>query len=238
MNRHERGVVVVGAAGDLGRALCKGFLEDGFTVFAADIAPVDPAARIVPVRVDVTDRGQVLGLAERASVETRLEAWVNAAGIFTPCPVAEADEAEWQRILAVNLTGTWHGCAAALAALTRAGGGRIVNVGSVSGQIGGVGVHPAYGASKAGVHALTRTYALEGARHGVLCNAVAPGLIEGSMSSEFNARQRDRMLQANPMRRLARMDEIAHVIRFLAGASNTYMNGAIVPVNGGAYMSA
>ena len=150
--------------------------------------------------------------------------------------MADADEAGWHRILAVNLTGTWHGCAAALPALARAGGGRIVNVGSVSGQIGGIAVHPAYGASKAGVHALTKTYALEGARHGVLCNAVAPGLIEGSMSGEFEARQRERMAQANPMRRLARMDEIARVIRFLAGASNTYMNGAIVPVNGGAYM--
>jgi len=238
MNQQGRGVVVLGAAGDLGRALCSGLVEDGFTVFAADIAPIDAAAHIVPVRVDVTERGQVLALAQRASAETRLGAWVNAAGIFTACSVVDADEAEWQRILAVNLTGTWHGCAAGLAALARAGGGRIVNVGSISGQIGGVGAHPAYGASKAGVHALTKTYALEGARHGVLCNAVAPGLIEGSMSGEFNARQRERMTQANPMRRLARMDEIANVIRFLAGASNTYMNGAIVPVNGGAYMPA
>lgn len=236
MSDRARGVVVTGAAGDLGQALCSGFLDDGFTVFAADVASIDAAARVVPMRVDVTDRGQVFELAERALVETRLEAWVNAAGVFAACPVVDADEAEWQRILAVNLTGTWHGCAAALSALARGGGGRIVNVGSVSGQVGGVGVHPAYGASKAGVHALTKVYALEGGRSGVLCNAVAPGLIEGSMSGEFNARQRERMVQANPMRRLARMDEIARVIRFLAGPSNTYMNGAIVPVNGGAYM--
>ncbi|MCO5099877.1 MAG: SDR family oxidoreductase [Burkholderiaceae bacterium] len=238
MNQQGRGVVITGAAGDLGRALCKGFLEDGFTVYAADVAPLAAAERIVPMPVDVTDRAQVLELARRASNESHLEAWVNAAGIFTACPVVGADETEWQRILAVNLTGTWHGCAAALGILAQGGGGRIVNVGSISGQVGGVGAHPAYGASKAGVHALTKTYALEGARHGVLCNAVAPGLIEGSMSGEFNERQRDRMTRANPLRRLARMDEIARVIRFLAGASNTYMNGAIVPVNGGAYMPA
>ena len=147
-----------------------------------------------------------------------------------------ADEATWQRILAVNLGGTFHGCAAALQVLVRAGGGRIVNVGSVSGQVGGVGVHPAYGASKAGVHALTKTYALEGARHGVLCNAVAPGLLEGSMSLEFGDGARERLAHANPLRRFGRMDEVAHVIRFLADPANTYMNGAIVPVNGGAYM--
>ncbi|MBN9462005.1 MAG: SDR family oxidoreductase [Burkholderiales bacterium] len=236
MDDRPRGVVVTGAAGDLGRTLCRSFLGDGFAVYAADVAPIDAVPGLVPVRVDVTDRGQVLGLADLASRDTRLEAWVNAAGIFVACAVDDADEASWHRILSVNLTGTYHGCAAALATLARAGGGRIVNVGSISGQLGGTGVHPAYGASKAGVHALTKTYALEGARHGVLCNAVAPGLLEGSMSREFGDRRRDRLAQANPMRRLGRMDEIAGVVRFLAGPSNTYVNGAIVPVNGGAYM--
>ena len=238
MSEPARGVVITGAAGDLGRALCQRFLADGMTVFGADLAPqaASAAGHLVPVRVDVTDRQQMFDLAERAAAETRLEAWVNAAGIFVAGPVSGADEATWQRILAVNLGGTFHGCAAALQVLMRAGGGRIVNVGSVSGQVGGVGVHPAYGASKAGVHALTKTYALEGARHGVLCNAVAPGLLEGSMSLEFGDGARQRLEHANPLRRFGRMDEVAHVIRFLADPANTYMNGAIVPVNGGAYM--
>lgn len=236
MSTPARGVVVTGAAGDLGRALCRRFVDDGWTVFAADLAPVAEAERLLPARVDVTDRAQVFDLAERAAAAAPLQAWVNAAGIFVAGAVSDADEATWERIVAVNLGGTFHGCAAALRVLARAGGGRIVNVGSVSGQVGGTGVHPAYGASKAGVHALTKTYALEGARHGVLCNAVAPGLLEGSMSHEFGDRARERLESANPMRRFGRMDEVAHVIRFLADASNTYMNGAIVPVNGGAYM--
>ncbi len=238
MNDRPRGVVVTGAAGDLGRTLCRTFLDDGLTVFGADLAPIDAADRLVAQRVDVTDRAQVFALAARATSQTRLQAWVNAAGIFSACAVADADESLWHRILSVNLTGTFHGCAAALPALIGAGGGRIVNVGSISGQLGGVGVHPAYGASKAGVHALTKTYALEGARHGVLCNAVAPGLLEGSMSQVFGEQQQDRLARANPLRRLGRMDEVAHVIRFLADPSNTYVNGAILPVNGGAYMPA
>lgn len=232
----RRGVVVTGAAGDLGRALCRSFVADGFAVYAADVEPIDAEPGLLPAHVDVTERRQVFDLAERAARETRLEAWVNAAGIFVSCAVADADEVQWHRILSVNLTGTYHGCAAALPALIRAGSGRIVNVGSISGQVGGTGVHPAYGASKAGVHALTKTYALEGARHGVLCNAVAPGLLEGTMSRTFSERQRERLTQGNPMRRLGRMDEIARVIRFLADPTNTFMNGAIVPVNGGAYM--
>ncbi len=230
------GVVITGAAGDLGRALCGSFAEDGHQVFAADVAAVEPRPGITPVRLDVTDADAVRALAERASRETRFWAWVNAAGIFVACPVTESTQADWRRIIAVNLEGTFNGCAAALPRLAAAGGGRIVNVGSISGQIGGIAAHPAYGASKAGVHALTKTYALEGARQGVLCNAVAPGLLAGSMSSEFGEGQIEKLARGAPLRRLGRMEEIVRVIRFLCDPANSFMTGAIVPVNGGALM--
>lgn len=230
------GVVVTGAAGDLGRALSASFADDGRTVYAADVAPVEPRRGLVPVRLDVTDASAVRALAERAGRETRLWAWVNAAGIFVAGPVGEASQADWRRIIDVNLGGTFHGCAAALPVLVAAGGGRIVNVGSISGQVGGVGVHPAYGASKAGVHALTKTYALEGARHGVLCNAVAPGLLAGSMARGFGDAQLEKLARGAALRRLGRMEEIVRVIRFLCDPENGFMTGAIVPVNGGAYM--
>jgi len=230
------GVVVTGASGDLGRALCSGLVADGYRVFAADVSPGDAVPGMEPVHLDVTDRQAMSALAERAGNETRLQAWVNAAGIFIACPVSAATNADWTRIIAVNLTGTYNGCAAALPVLAAAGGGRIVNIGSISGQVGGGGAHPAYGASKAGVHALTKTYAVEGARYGVLCNAVAPGMLETGMAREFDDRQLDKLVQAVPLRRLGRMDEIARVIRFLISPENTYITGAIVPVNGGAYM--
>ncbi len=230
------GIVITGAAGDLGRALVARFLGDGWSVFGADVAPLAPAAGLVGVPLDVTDRAAVFALAARAERESRLAAWINAAGVFAAGPVATADEAAWHRIIAINLTGTFHGCAASLPALARSGGGRIVNVGSISGQVGGTGVHPAYGASKAGVHALTKTYALEGARHGVLCNAVAPGLLEGRMGETFAPDRRARLAQANPLRRLGRIAEVAEVIRFLVDPASSYLNGVVLPVNGGAYM--
>ncbi len=235
MDAQTPGVVITGAAGDLGRDLARGFLADGWAVFGADIAPVAEAG-VVALALDVTDRAGVFALAGRAARESRLSAWINAAGIFRTGAVADAGEDDWHRIIAINLTGTFHGCAAALPALAAAGGGRIVNVGSISGQVGGVGVHPAYGASKAGVHALTKTFALEGARQGVLCNAVAPGLLEGRMGETFGAEQRERLARANPLRRFGRIAEVSRVARFLADPANEYVNGAIVPVNGGAYM--
>jgi len=230
--------VITGGAGDLGRALAGRFIDDGYLVYAADVAPVPARDGLVPVETDVTDRASVFDLAGRAAHETNLDVWINAAGIVATGAIAEADAETWNRVVAVNMTGCFHGCAAALASLTAAGnGGRIVNVGSLSGQLGGLGMHPAYGASKAGVHALTKSYALEGAKHGICCNAVAPGVLEGSMADAFDEQQLERLARANPLRRLGHMDDAVGAIRFLADAGQAaYLNGVILPVNGGAYM--
>lgn len=233
----KSGVVITGAAGDMGAALADSFLADGFTVFGADVTPPPVKNGLIPIVVDVTDRDAVFALADRAAGESRMAVWVNCAGIFRPVSVPDAGIDDWDRIIAVNLTGTFNGCAAALQAMARGGGGRIVNAGSLSGHVGGTGVHPAYGASKAGVHALTKTYALEGARHGIACNAVAPGVLEGKMGGQFADGQLERLARANPMRRLGRIEEAVEAIRFLADPVRaSYLNGVILPVNGGAYM--
>ena len=230
--------VITGAAGDLGQALAEAFLADGYRVYGGDIVPVAPRAGFVPVHLDVTDRAAAFALAERDAVEAgALKLWINAAGILRVVKVADADAADWERIIAVNLTGTFHGCAAALEVMARSGGGRIVNLGSLSGQVGGTALHPAYGASKAGVHALTRTYALEGAKHGVYCNAVAPSVIEGAMASRMSERQREQLARTNPLRRLARVPEVVDAVRYLASDAASYTNGVILPVNGGSYLS-
>lgn len=229
-------VVITGAAGDLGQSLCQSFAADGYLVYAADVKPQSATDRIVPVKVDVSQRADVAALAARADEESHMKVWINAAGIFKVGSVSSALDEEWHRIIAVNLTGCYYGCAAALPVLARQGGGWIVNVGSLSGQVGGAGVHPAYGASKAGVHQLTRTFALEGARKNVLCNAVAPGLLEGALIEQFTPEQRDRMNKANPLKRVGLMSEVTRVIRFLSGPDSSYVNGAVVPINGGAFM--
>jgi 2-dehydro-3-deoxy-L-rhamnonate dehydrogenase (NAD+) len=230
--------VITGAAGDLGQALSEAFLADGFRVYAGDVVPVEPRAGLMPVYLDVTARATVFALAERAANEAGpLRLWINAAGILRVVHVTEADPLDWERIIAVNLTGTFHGCAAALEVMRRSSGGRIVNIGSLSGQVGGTALHPAYGASKAGVHALTRTYALEGARYGVYCNAVAPSVIEGSMAGQLSERQREQLARANPLRRLARMPEVVNAVRYLASDATSYTDGVILPVNGGSYLS-
>jgi len=232
------GVVVTGAAGDMGGAVAASFLADGFAVFAGDIVPVPDAPGLTALPLDVTDRAAVFALAERAAADSALAIWVNCAGIVVTGAVAEATADAWERIIAVNLTGSFHGCAAALAVMAAAGnGGCIVNIGSLSGQLGGLGVHPAYGASKAGVHALTKSYGLEGGKLGIRCNAVAPSVIEGAMAESFRDDQLARLARANPLGRLGRMADVVGAVRFLADpARAAYVNGVILPVNGGSYM--
>ncbi|GIL41292.1 SDR family NAD(P)-dependent oxidoreductase [Roseiterribacter gracilis] len=228
-------VVITGAAGDLGSHLVSKYAEDGFTVIAADIEPVAKRERVVPLVVDITDREAVFALAARAADQAGgLVSWINSAGIFVPTDIAEADEANWHRTIAVNLTGTFFGCAAAFEVMRNEGGGRIVNLGAVAGRRGGLDVHPAWAASKEGVHALTRVYAAAGAPHGILVNAVAPGLIESQATQLFADEDRERLTESHPLKRLAHIEEVAAAVRFLTSPEASYVNGTILTVDGGA----
>ncbi len=237
-NDTPQSVVITGAAGDMGQALAASFLADGFRVYGGDVREAPEAEGLIAAELDVTDREAVFALARRAAGESRLQVWINAAGIVSIDPIEEADEATWERIIAVNLGGTFHGCAAALEVMrgNRPPGGRIVNIGSISGQLGGLGPHPAYGASKAGVHALTKTYALAGARHGIFCNAVAPSIVEGSMAAEFDGAQLEKYLKTIPQHRLASMAEVVNAVRHLADPDASYTNGVIYQLNGAQLM--
>jgi len=233
-----RNIVITGAAGDMGGALARSFLADGYRVYAGDIRKVEPAENLVPVLLDVSDREAVFALARRAADEGGVDVWVNAAGIVVVTPIEAAGEADWDRVIGVNLTGCFHGCAAALEVMAsqEPAGGRIVNIGSISGQLGGLGPHPAYGASKAGVHSLTKTYALAGARHGIYCNAIAPSIVAGAMADQFAETQLDKYNRAIPLHRLATMDEVVNAVRHLADPKASYTTGTIYQLNGAQLM--
>lgn len=223
----SRAAVITGAAGDLGGALCAALAKEGWRVIGIDIRP--PAGVIA----DVCDAPRLAEIA--AEVGADLKLWVNAAGVLGGGKPGVTDLETWQRLISVNLTGTYAGCEAAFAVMREHSGGRIVNVGSLAGQMGGApGMHPAYGASKAGVHALTKTYAQAGGRHNIRCNAVAPGVLEGSMAASQPAELLEKIARSNPTGRLGQMAEVVQAVLFLGDPERSdYVNGAILPINGG-----
>ncbi len=223
----SRTAVITGAAGDLGGALCAALSAEGWRVIGVDIRP--PA----DVIADVCDAPKLAEIA--AGIGADLKLWVNAAGVLGGGKPGVADLDTWQRLISINLTGTYAGCEAAFSVMRASEGGRIVNVGSLAGQVGGApGMHPAYGASKAGVHALTKTYAQAGGRHNIRCNAVAPGVLAGSMASSQPEALLAKIARGNPTGRLGQMSEVVQAVLFLGDPERSdYVNGAILPINGG-----
>lgn len=238
-------VIITGSGRGIGRQMALRFAAEGARVVVADLSEPharDVAAEIVQaggvaeaVRVDVADPKSAAAMVESARAKFgRVDVLVNNAGIGSNRSVLEMSLEEWERNLRVNLTGTFL-CAQAAARVMVAqeGGGRIVNIASISGQRGGVG-RAAYGAAKAGVILLTRVMAVELGARGVLVNAVAPGPIDTEQSrGTHTPATRRSYLDRIPTRRYGTTDEIASGVLFLASAEASWVNGHILNVDGG-----
>lgn len=244
MQRYEERVALVtGAASGIGRATVHRLVDEGASVLAADISgdglatTVAEAARpdaVTPLVGDVTDPAFAPIAVEVAlSLRRRLDLLVNAAGILRFEHSHEADLDVWERILAVNLTGTFRCCRAAIPALLD-GGGAIVNVASTSALFG----HPwaaAYASSKGGVLALSKTLAVEYAKQGLRVNAVCPGSIETPITGAFHLPEgADGKLLHRIMSPvgMAGPEVVAAAIAYLGSDDATHVNGAELRIDG------
>ncbi|MFL5940232.1 MAG: SDR family NAD(P)-dependent oxidoreductase [Gaiellaceae bacterium] len=187
--------------------------------------------RAVAVRCDVTDRAQV-----DAAVATELGApdilVANAGTLDHVARLEDQSPDLWERDLRVNLTGVFNCAQAAWPAMVERGWGRIVTMASVAGTLGGFG-QASYAATKAGVVGLTKTLALEGARHGITANAVVAGIIGTEAFGFGNPEMNERMVRRTALRRTGEPDEVANVVAFLCSDLASYMTGAAIPVTGG-----
>jgi len=244
MSLADKVAVITGSGRGIGGEMARIFAAEGASVVVADIdsgAAEGTAAHIaesggvsLALRTDVSDPGEVDEMvAQTVARFGRLDILVNNAGIGLNKPFLETTLDEWERMLSVVLTGTFLCAQAAARVMVRQGRGRIVNVGSISGQRGAQG-RAAYGAAKAGVIQLTRTLAVELAPLGVGVNPVSPGPVDTEQSrSTHTQATRDAYLSRIPVGRYGDRHEIVAAVRFLASDESSFVSGHILNVDGG-----
>jgi len=239
----ERVAVVTGGASGMGAATVRRLSSAGAQVVIVDrnadlaesvAAEVGGTAMIGDI-ADSSFCDNVVG--DTVNTRGRLDVLVNAAGVIVRASGVDTTDEQWARIMAVNVSGTFFMCRAALRVMKPQRGGAIVNFGSIWGDLGSSGV-AAYCASKGAVHNLTRALAMDHAGDGIRVNAVCPGEVNTPMlQSERSEAVTDQLLAAIaatvPMGRLAEPDEIARVVCFLASDEASYMTGAMVSVDAG-----
>jgi NAD(P)-dependent dehydrogenase (short-subunit alcohol dehydrogenase family) len=229
-------VLVTGAAGAIGGAVVAAVRNAGGTVVASDLA----AAKGADAALDVTSEADWQRVtADVEAKHGRLDGLVNAAGIAVVGSIEKTDYANWRRVIAVNLDGTFLGCKYAFP-LLRKKGGSIVNLSSVLALVGSSNL-TAYNASKGGVSLLTKSVALNGARYRptVRCNAVCPAFIEGAMvdgiaeGTKNPQAVQQRLMNDIPVGRLGQPDEVAKLCVYLLSDNASFITGADFPIDGG-----
>lgn len=243
-NLHGRVAFVTGGAHGIGRAVGQALYNAGAAVVFADIDELGAAGsarelgdRALGTFIDVANSDAVQAAVDRAvGVFGSVDILVNSAGICRRGRILEISEAEWDEVIAVNLKGAFLCCKAVAAHMIERGWGRIVNIASIAGKIGGLMVGLPYAASKGGVLALTKGLARELAEHGITVNAVCPSLVDTDMARIFAPADIENYLKGVPLHRLATTEDIAHAVLYLCSPGAAYVTGEVLDVNGGLLM--
>jgi len=240
--------IVTGGGSGIGRAVVELFVEAGIAaVVIADVLPEadeiaatcqkNSQAEVVSICTDVADSTQVKNLvAQTYERFGRIDILVNNAGVAPVMRWPEVTEESWRHVLDINLNGAFLCVLEVLPYMRAQKSGRIVNISSVGAFLGSVTAHPAYGVSKAGLIALTKSLAKECAAEGILVNAIAPGSIDTPMLASFGEAARSHYAEASLLKRQGTPHELAEAVRFLVSDAATYITGSTLHVNGGALL--
>jgi 3-oxoacyl-[acyl-carrier protein] reductase len=227
-------VLITGAAGGIGSALCRKFSKYNAKVYQTDIQYVDNTNFI---QGDISDQEFIKNLVKQISEkEGRIDILVNNAGICPRTSVLDISFDEWRKVLDVNLTSTFFLSQAVLEIMIKNKSGTIVNLASVAGQVGGIAVGAHYSASKAAIECLTKTFAKNGAPYGIRVNAVAPGVIDTDIHKQSTKEQLEQYIRSIPLGRMGTPDEVANIILVLASDLASYLTGTTIDINGGQKM--
>lgn len=249
MNLTDKTVLITGGASGIGYAAVQAFLNQEANVVVADIDEAQGEAmirkenndRLHFVQTDITDEPACQN-AIRSAVDKfgGLDVLINNAGIEIVAPIHEMELSDWDKVLNVNLTGMFLMSKHALKYMLKSGKGNIINTCSVGGVVAWPDI-PAYNASKGGVLQLTRSMAVDYAKHNIRVNCVCPGIIDTPLNEKSFLENNEGTLEeikkekakVNPLLRLGKPEEIANVMLFLASDLSSYMTGSAIAADGG-----
>jgi NAD(P)-dependent dehydrogenase (short-subunit alcohol dehydrogenase family) len=239
----------VGATGGIGRATTAAFVREGATVAVSSLRPDEGRRLADELRaaggdafafdfpVDVTDKGSVTRAVDEVVAQRgRLDIAVSGAGVVSGTRLEEIEDDDWNRVLEINLKGTLHVLQAVYPVMREAGRGKIVCIGSVAAQQGGVSSGPHYVAAKAGVHGMVKWLAKDAAPHGITVNVVSPGPVMTPMWIGLNKGVEEDGPQYSPLGRVGVPTDVAEAVLFLASPMANWITGATLDVNGGLLM--
>jgi NAD(P)-dependent dehydrogenase (short-subunit alcohol dehydrogenase family) len=233
--------VITGAGSGMGRAAAQIFVREGAKVLGADITGREKETAdeigdaFVPFHADVSQEADVEGMfAAAVDAFGKVDAVLNVAGLAGGTPLVDFNLAEYERIMNVNLLGVMWGTKHAIGTMLPSGGGAIINWSSTGGMTGSRIPTSIYSASKAGVIAVTKQAAIEYGGQGIRANTICPGLTVTPMSGGREALAKfPQLLQGAPMGRAGEPEEVAELACFLASDRAPFINGAVIPIDGG-----
>ncbi|MGQ9631748.1 MAG: SDR family NAD(P)-dependent oxidoreductase [bacterium] len=243
-----RVALVTGSARGIGRAIAETFLREGARVALADIdydavskaarqIPRPEGDRALPLRADVSQKAQVDEMVRSVRERFgRIDILVNNAGILENIPILEITEDRWDRMMAVNLKSVLLVSQAVIPIMKESGGGKIVNIASIAGKIGGILAGAHYAVSKAGVICLTKCLAKEMAKFKINVNCICPAITDTEMAKSFGPEGISKLIEGIPLGRMAKPEEVARAALFLVSDDSDFITGEVLDVNGGSLM--
>jgi 3-oxoacyl-[acyl-carrier protein] reductase len=246
-NTANKIALVTGSSRGIGRAIALELAESGFSIVINNdgnpqegIEVVNEINKIgqhaIHIQADVSDPDQVEEMIKKILDEFgRIDILVNNAGIVMDKRLENMSIEQWHRVISVNLTGTFNCTKSVIKHMKEQGGGKIINIASVVGEIGNFG-QSNYAASKGGVISFTKTVAKEYARDKIIVNAIAPGFINTKMVKGITQKVIHQIIAHIPLGRLGEPEEVAKLVSFLASDDANYITGQVININGGMYM--
>jgi 3-oxoacyl-[acyl-carrier protein] reductase len=248
MRFEEKVAIVTGGGQGIGKAVARGLASEGASVVISDInseiahktaEEVEESyqAKALAVKTDVKKRDDIHNLVAFAESEFgRIDILFNSAGICKRIDIQDISEEVWDEMIDINLRGVFLCSQAVMPIMKRQQQGRILNMASLAGKVGGIAVGAHYSASKAGVICLTKSFARALGPHGVTVNALAPGPVDTAMIQDWPPEVREDMARQSPLGRIAQTEDIVEPALFLLSDAARHITGATLDINGGILM--